>query len=103
MKGKSLPKLIRLLDLQLKIKNEFGDVFDYEEIITNQFGNSSQVEVDKDDNIYLEFHYQNRIEKYSPDGKLLWRAERPLNFSTELIEKGKIETTAIHEVTNLQK
>jgi len=93
VKGKSLPKLIRLLDLQLKTQNEFGDVFDYEEIITNQFGNSAQVEVDKDDNIYLEFHYQNRIEKYSPDGKLLWRAERPLNFSTELIEKGKIETT----------
>lgn len=94
VKGKSLPKLIRLLDLQLKIKNEFGEVFDFEEIMTNQFGNSAQVEVDKDDNIYLEFHYQNRIEKYSPDGKLLWRAEHPLNFSTELIEKGKIETTA---------
>ena len=94
VKGKSLPKLIRLLDLQLKMKGEFGEVFDYEEILTNQFGNSAQVEVDKDDNIYLEFFYQNRIEKYSPDGKLLWRAERPLNFSTEVIEKGKIETTA---------
>ena len=93
VKGKSLPKLIRLLDLQLKIQKEFGDVFDYEEMITNQFGNSAQMEVDKDDNIYLLFYYQNRIEKYSPDGKLIWRAERPLNFSTELIEKGKIETT----------
>ena len=94
VKGKSLPKLVRLLDLQLKIKNEFGEVCDYDEIITNQFGNSTQVEVDKDDNIYLEFHYQNRIEKYSPNGKLLWRAERPLNFGTKPIEKGKIETTA---------
>ncbi len=32
--------------------------------------------------------YQNRIDKYDPEGKLVWRADRPLNYGTEVIDKG---------------
>jgi sugar lactone lactonase YvrE len=84
-------KLIKLFDLELKLKAEFGEIFDYKDKMLNQMGNGSQIEIDKDDNVYLAFFYQNRIEKFSPDGKLLWRADRPLNFSTEPIDKGKME------------
>jgi hypothetical protein len=42
---------------------------------------------------YSEFplRRQNRIEKYAPDGRLLWRADRPLNYGTDVIEKGTIK------------
>jgi DNA gyrase/topoisomerase IV subunit A len=35
--------------------------------------------------------FQNRIEKYSPDGKLIWRADRELNYPSGALAKGKIE------------
>jgi sugar lactone lactonase YvrE len=91
---KSLPKLLKLIDSQMNVLKEFGDMFDYRENVTNEFGNSVFFEVDRNDNIYLSFYYQNRIEKYSPDGRFIWKADRALNYSTELIEKGKLETTA---------
>jgi len=47
--------------------------------------------VDKQDNLYLTFPHQNRIEKYSPEGKLLWRAYWDLPYGLEIIDKGKIE------------
>jgi sugar lactone lactonase YvrE len=86
-------KLIKLLDLELNPKAVFGEAIDYKEPITNQMANGSQIEVGKDDQIYLAFFYQNRIEKYAPDGKLLWKADRPLNFSTEMVEKGRMESS----------
>jgi len=93
-KGVSPPKLLKLLDFQMNVQKEFGDVYDYKEQITNEFGNFVQFEVDMEDNIFLSFNYQNRIEKYSPDVRLLWKADRILNYSTDPIEKGKIEVTA---------
>jgi sugar lactone lactonase YvrE len=93
-KGMSLPKLLKLLDFQMNVQKEFGDVYDYKEQITNEFGNFVQFEVDMEDNIFISFNYQNRIEKYSPDARLLWKADRILNYSTDPIEKGKIEVTA---------
>jgi len=35
---------------------------------------------DEEDNIYLVFHIQNRIEKYTKYGKLIFKSERPLNY-----------------------
>ncbi len=88
-----LPKLIRLLDAEGNIQREFGDMFDYKSRMLNMFGNSFQFVADANDHIYLTFSYQNRIEKYSPDGKLLWKADRILNFTTKPLTKGKIERT----------
>ncbi len=93
-KRKSLPKLLELIDSQMKVLKEFGDMFDYKEYVTNEVGNSAFFDVDKNDNIYLSFSYQNRIEKFSPDAELIWKADRALNYSTELIEKGRLEVTA---------
>ena len=39
----------------------------------------------------MSFNAQNRVEKYGPDGTLLWRADRPLDYGTEVKKKGKIE------------
>jgi hypothetical protein len=93
-KRKSLPKMLKLIDSQMKILKEFGDMFDYKEDVTNEVGNSAFFEVDRNDNIYLSFSYQNRIEKYSPDAELVWKADRVLNYATEPIKKGRLEVTA---------
>jgi hypothetical protein len=93
-KRKSLPKLLKLIDSQMNVLKEFGDMFDYRENVTNEVGNSAFFDVDKNDNIYLSFYNQNRIEKYSPDGRLIWKADRVMNYSTEPIEKGRLEVTA---------
>jgi len=91
---KSLPKMLRLTDSQMNVLKEFGDMVDYKENITNETANWAFFEVDRNDNIYLEFSYQNRIEKYSPDGQLLWKSDRLLNYGTDIIQKGKLVTTA---------
>ena len=36
--------------------------------------------IDSDDNIYAVYNKQNRIEKFSPDGELLWTADCNLNY-----------------------
>ena len=43
--------------------------------------NAFEYAVDRNDNFCLAYVFQNRVEKYTADGKLLWRADRPLNFT----------------------
>ena len=88
-----LPKLIRLLDSEGNVQREFGEMFDYKNRMVNQKGNTFHFVVDDNDFIYLSFSYQNRIDKYSPGGKLLWKADRVLNYTTKPLDKGKIERT----------
>lgn len=75
-----LPKLIKVLDLEGRFQNEFGEQKDYKDFLVNRMGNRYHFFVDKEGCVYVAFDYQNRIEKYSPDGKLLWKAERELNY-----------------------
>jgi DNA-binding beta-propeller fold protein YncE len=89
-----LPKLIHFLDTEGSIKMEFGEMFDYKHRLLNQKGNLFHFVTDQNDFIYLSFDHQNRIEKYSPEGKLLWKADRVINYSTKPLDKGKIERTA---------
>jgi hypothetical protein len=60
--------------------------------MTNSLGNLFQLDVDSQDNIYFVFAFQNRIEKYAPDGTLLWRADRELNFPVGVRQRGKTES-----------
>jgi hypothetical protein len=87
----TLPKLIKVLDQEGKLIREFGEKLDMkEELLTNVI-NQAVLTVDDKDNVYLVFPFQNRIEKYSADGKLLWRADRELAYSMEVQDKGSIE------------
>ncbi len=76
-----LPKLVKVLDMDAKLQNEFGEQRDYKDFLVNRMGNRHHIFVDKEGYVYLAFDYQNRIEKYSPEGKLLWRADRELNYA----------------------
>ncbi len=81
-KNKELPKLLKVLDSEGKVSKDFGEKRDYKDFLLNRMGNQIHFAIDKNDFIYVAFDYQNRIEKYSPEGKLLWRADRTLNYDT---------------------
>jgi hypothetical protein len=87
------PKLVKLLGPDLEVRLEFGEPLDFGDATTNSVGNSWEFAVDGKDHVCLCFLFQNRIEKYSPEGQLLWRADRKLNYPAKLIERGKQETT----------
>lgn len=90
------PKLAQLLGPELAPLRAFGEPFDYGDELTNDAGNSWELTIDNEDNIALGFRLQNRIEKFSPDGRLLWRADRELNYSTKVVEQAKREGSGTH-------
>jgi len=84
-------RLIKIIDQSGTAQKEFGNIFDYGDSMSNYFGNIFSFDTDINDNIYLSFVHQNRVEKYSPEGQLLWKADRALNYGTDIIEKGRRE------------
>lgn len=92
--NQELPKLFKVLDSDGNEEIEFGERKDFDDSIMNMMGNRCQFTADVWGNIYASFVHQNRIEKYSPDGKPQWRAERELNYSMKPPKKkGKVERT----------
>jgi len=91
-KEQPLPKLFKKLGLDGKVSGEYGEPFDFKHPRVNQMGNEVTFTVDQNDCVYLAYLYQNRIDKYSPEGKLLWRSDRKLDYSTDSPkDKGKRE------------
>jgi hypothetical protein len=80
---KELPKFFKVLDREGELQKDFGSQHNFNDFLMNRMGNQFHFILDEDDNIYVAFDYQNRIEKYSPDGTLLWKSDRELNFSTD--------------------
>ena len=91
-KPKNLPPLLEQIDINGNVKKAFGAVTDYKDALLNSTANNFELDADPAGNIYLSFWYQNRIDKYSPDGAPLWRADRALNYGTEVIDKGFVRS-----------
>jgi hypothetical protein len=87
-KEKKLPKLLKVFNTKGKLQYEFGDMMDYKDNWLSLWANWHHFDLDKDGYAYLTFRHQNRIEKYSPDGQLIWRADRNLNYGTKPMDKG---------------
>lgn len=87
---KKLPYLFSIIDREGKALRSFGEFIDYGDLNVNSQVHWLSVDVDNSDAIYASFRHQNRIEKYSPDGNLAWRADRILNYGTDVIDKGLI-------------
>jgi len=75
--------LYKKLDLDGKIAGEYGEPFDFGHPLLNQLGNQVTFATDAEGGVYLAYLYQNRIDRYSSEGKLLWRADRKLDYSTD--------------------
>ncbi|MCX6560183.1 MAG: NHL repeat-containing protein [Candidatus Aminicenantes bacterium] len=86
------PPLLKMLDAGGKTLREFGKPADFGDFLVNRMANQVLTALDESDNVYAIFPFQNRIEKYSPDGKLLWKADRPLAYSMEIKAKGEMKT-----------
>ncbi|MEE8378223.1 MAG: NHL repeat-containing protein [Candidatus Aminicenantaceae bacterium] len=80
MEDQDLGKLLTVLDSEGNIVQEFGEKLDYKDFLMNGSGNKYHFAVDKIGNVYVAFDVQNRIDKYSPEGELLWKSDRKLNF-----------------------
>ncbi len=90
---KKLEPLMQVMDREGKVIKKFGEPRDYKNKLVNSRGNQVSFTIDNDKNIYLTFKYQNRVDKFSQEGKLLWSADRKLNYNARKpINKGKIES-----------
>jgi sugar lactone lactonase YvrE len=78
------PKLMQVLDLEGNVKQEFGEMLEFGNKLGTWWANWLYFDVDREGYFYFSFMRQNRVEKYSPEGRLLWRAERVLNYSMRL-------------------
>ena len=91
-KNKTPDPLIQVMDRQGKVLETFGKPKDFKNALLSSSGNSIEFFVGPNGSIYVSFQNQNRIEKYSPQGLITWRADRPMNFKTEKpLSKGKVE------------
>jgi len=88
--SRKLPKLLSVVDRDGRILKSFGDATDYKDPNVNAHASGFSFDKDAQENIFVSMIYENRVEKYGPDGKLIWRADRPLNYGTEVIDKGFI-------------
>lgn len=85
-------KVLNIYDTEGKVLHKFGDPFLVETARSSWVANFLGFVVDDDDNIFVAFASQNRIEKYSNTGKLLIKIDRKLPFDLEYkYEKKKME------------
>ncbi|MFC1565183.1 NHL repeat-containing protein [candidate division KSB1 bacterium] len=85
--------LFKIMDRNTKIISKFGNGVIFTKFPFTGGGNRFLFSIDDDENIYAIFLFQNRLEKYSPDGKLLFKAERYINPEKSIDKKLKMYTT----------
>jgi NHL repeat len=70
--------LFRVLDSQGTLKRHIGQGIYFTRPPFTTGGNRALITADEQDNAYIAFLFQNRICKYSPEGRLVYTADRPL-------------------------
>jgi len=83
--------LLKIMDREGNIKSEFLKERVYDDNMMQSIGNSISFVLDEEENYYVSFNSQNRIEKYSNSGKLIWKADRLLGYE----ESKTVETNEI--------
>ncbi|MFX0139535.1 MAG: SBBP repeat-containing protein [Candidatus Hodarchaeota archaeon] len=77
------PTMLAIMNQKNKILRRFVKCQEFKDIDLMNDVNRVNFDIDDEDNIYVTFENQNRIEKYSPDGTLLFSADRLLNYKIE--------------------
>ena len=75
-----LSQKIKIYDVKGEKRVEFLSSVDFGSPIANMNGNNIYIAADADDNIYISFFLQNRVEKYRPNGKQVFVADRFLDY-----------------------
>ncbi len=70
--------LIKIIDESGKIRRKFGEGIIFKTFPLVNGGNRLIFTTDDDDNIYLTLLFQNRIEKFTSEGKLVFQTSRPV-------------------------
>lgn len=70
--------LFRVLDSQGTLKRHIGQGIFFTKPPFTTGGNRALITADEQDNAYIAFLFQNRICKYSPEGRLVYAADRTL-------------------------
>ena len=73
--------VMKMFDRNGSLIKGFGKIYAYDDQTICRVANGVAFSLDYQDNIYLTYRYQNRIEKYSPEGDLLLSISRKLAFS----------------------
>ncbi|MCP4727602.1 MAG: 6-bladed beta-propeller [bacterium] len=73
-------KTVRIIGRTGAVLNSIGPKQEYNDLMMNRMGNAIHFTSGSDGAGYISFAYQNRIEKYSPEGRLLLQIERELNY-----------------------
>jgi sugar lactone lactonase YvrE len=77
------PPLLKVRSPEGEVTKEFGEPKDFKDMLVNRTGNQCQFTVGPDGAVYVAFNFQNRIDKYTPGGELLWKADRKLDYDTD--------------------
>ncbi|MFC1733182.1 NHL repeat-containing protein [candidate division KSB1 bacterium] len=72
--------LASLLDVDGSLLKEFGHTQNFDDVNIYIYANLCDFALDSGDNIYLTMFFQNRIEKYTPGGDMVFHADRVINF-----------------------
>ena len=70
--------LIKIIDESGKVTRKFGEGIIFKTFPLINGGNRLVFTKDDDDNIYLTLLFQNRIEKFTSEGKLVFKTSRPV-------------------------
>lgn len=89
-------KILKIYDLQGKVLHEFGEPFLVDNTNSSWTANFLSITVGRQDDIFVSFLRQNRIEKYSGSGKLLMKIDRELPYELEYkYKKAKMEIRGV--------
>ncbi|MFC1492477.1 6-bladed beta-propeller [candidate division KSB1 bacterium] len=79
----TLISIFEFKDNEYSVLREFGRLHDYKDRDVTYYGNGYRMSVDDNKNIFIALTSQNRIEKYTFEGVLLFTADRPINFELD--------------------
>lgn len=72
--------LVKKLNIYGEFIGGIGAPTDFKDVMVNSMANEYRYTIDQNDNIYVNYRYQNKIEKYNYEGKLLLTVSRKLNY-----------------------
>ncbi|MFC1514091.1 NHL repeat-containing protein, partial [candidate division KSB1 bacterium] len=103
---KKLP-LVNILDYNLNTVAKIGRIEIPEDESFTDFYNHYFIAADRDNNYYLTREVRNLVEKYAPDGTLLFKATRPIELKESkemqtIVSKG-VGTYLYNKISNIIK